>query len=1479
MLSAGVVSESGIPGPEEPPPAPLGWIHGPDAWYGVAGSRVRHAAWHRRHEAQGPHRKTYLDIALFADRLNSNGWPWYPQARVGKRRPIGSYEKTDPTGEDKCRGISPKWLAEEAATPARTAEWIRQLRDTKKRANAALALGGAASLHMLALDGDAKDPRIAKTLRDLAREHLPATPYARGRHDSAKFALLYRGSPDDPCTRVQGVTFKSTPEFGKAQLEILAQPNKSITIHGRHHETDAVWTWEGLVPGLDEGATPDRAPVITGTQLQAYVDAVRVALADDLAPVQPRAHYEPSGELRIDVAGLRTAVSPRYDGSYEFADDGRVAKGRDPWVYKHINYIVRLQPNLDAAVEPLVELLIADIPRHVVTDSPEEKKRWDDACTPDKLRALVKDKVTRAVAERTRKIADEGFRGYRVSTIAGVEIAETVIPYTGDAYDDPDIRALVPQRSQAVRRAPKGAAQPGASKRPFCAMRTPRDPAKAAARALVADRGPMTQDVSRKIRRGVDRFLRSIAGSLGLVDVPVPVRDRLAIRRRAAEPYEQEAARLRAEAAALPNDDPAALALLDESRAEERQARSAARDTLAETMAASTAKRDEWRELAQRVHLLKAPTGSGKTHAALQGILDLKVALAVEDKRLGGPMLFMAPSYSLIEDVVKRAEGMTPATDDVQSEDARLQAAVAEARAMGLRVHVYKGKNHHCTHEAFSTLTEAGIGTAHICRTQVRERDGDGWRTRTIDCPHREDEDGRPICGFWTQRVDLDQYDLIFLPSAYLTLPIPTEVRDVAVGLIADESIVSQILGHSMMPLDTVTLSRRVPRITKRDAAAGVIADEIVAGRSAVASVAHVALSAGEDPAQSLLDWARRDGLAIEFLFDMIDDAINVCGRAMDVHEQVDPRMTRAGAVHLIERRGKAQFLAEEKRFWQVVRDRVESIIDGTATGDRDARIQLLRHDGEVATVRVSFRRKNSLADLPTMLMDASADEAIIAKIYKGRQIETIDADCPPHLRVLAVTDRSQSDSSLSPHKAPRPWDAAAQVVDVRHAIDGVCLLFGQSRIGVAATKKVEVLLNTAWRAPLNSDWLHYNNVVGFDHMRRHAAMVVVGRQELPIAVLDALVGALTYDDAEPEQPIDRLGTGRDAQGDEVRAFQCHRMLPMRDGSDHEVRDQSYAGEWARRVQRQAREEQVRQAIGRLRPVYRDGLPPLLVYIGQSLPEDIVVDAVASLDDVVGSTAARMARDLRQSGVLCFGPRGHVQFSLSQTDDGRAAGTLHAQRGMARIGWTTAAGEAVEGFVPAWDMSPTELRRRVDRYGRRYRMPSDADTEIWILTSPEMDTSVVVRGLDPKMIELLGTMEARQVAEDAIEALADRVMRQANIRLAQAQKQASVRLDEPPECAIETAPLRALLTIRKRSTLDPANVLATLVVDPAMLPEGVAAALADVLDRVPAPIEVQIDVKSERVALPSAEDRVALQEQRRAAHEAMLDEAEELFAA
>ena len=158
-------------------------------------------------------------------------------------------------------------------------------------------------------------------------------------------------------------------------------------------------------------------------------------------------------------------------------------------------------------------------------------------------------------------------------------------------------------------------------------------------------------------------------------------------------------------------------------------------------------------------------------------------------------------------------------------------------------------------------------------------------------------------------------------------------------------------------------------------------------------------------------------------------------------------------------------------------------------------------------------------------------------------------------------------------------------------------------------------------------------------------------------------------------------------------------------------------------------------------------------------------------------------------------------------------------------------------------------------------MPTDSGTEIRIVTSPEMDKRVVLRGPDPKMVEILGTMQSRQAAEDAIEDLADRVMRQANIMLSQAERRACMKLESPPECATETAPLQAILTSRKRSTTDPANLLAILVNDSAMLPDGVAAALVEVLAQVvPEPIEVPVIVEPARVGLPSAEDRVALAE-------------------
>lgn len=1437
-----------------PPPRPAWWSENPrehdGKWINANESRPEFHP-HCHAYARQPFQWDDLGPDVWRLALHRNRWPWYPQRQVdGQRKPAGATDKVDATGADKRRGISPKWLAEEAADPVRTADWVHTLQQRRQRdVQVALPLGGAASMFMAAEDGDVDDPAIVARIDRVRAEHLPETPYVRMRHGSVRTARLYRQDPSDPWGRIPALAFKlppgvdpnAKPKPKPPQVEFLATSGQSVTILGRHYKDREALQWRGLHPGLDEGATPFRATVVTGTQMRAYVAALRAEFGDELEP-EGSGSTRGTGEVReydgsvAALQGLRLPARPRYAGTYTYDDDGRVSLGRDPWLYAHCRYVSHLATNLDATAEALTDLVLQDLPKHVRTEG------WDDL-SDGKANAFILEKMARMVAKRDSKVVNEGFKGYRVARVGDVEVAATEDDYGAPEYADPDIRALVPREARG--------------KNPGRRFRTPANAERAAARALLDDRRELTAGVSATITSGLRRHLDNVAGVQGLLDTPTPTRDRLRARRDAAAAHDAETERLRAEhtaiiAAGTPANDPAAVDLMRAIRASQSNAFDAA--------AKVTGKGTDWKGLARTVLVLKGPTGSGKTTTALNEVLGMKARLAAQGKRLG-TQLFFAPSHALLGEVADKAQALT--TDAVHVSDEEAQAlldAKAEAEKLGLVVRIYQGRSQVCTHPAWPSLRAGGISGEKLCRSTRRVLVDGEWEDEDVECP------ARATCVFWTQREGLDTIDILFMPSAYLTLPIPAEVRAVATGVIADESIVSQFLAYAMMPISTLGDERRVPRINKREQEAGITEGHLINERREIADIVRPIVERGDDPVLGLLahDWGRPYGEAVPHLLQLLDSAVNTCGRAMDVHEEVSPDMNPADAGDLAALRATDKHLPEEKRFWSTVRERVLALVNDraltglgstpamkavvdrlrTAKGDRDARIQTLRHEDDVPTVRISYRRKNSFADLPTLLMDASADEGMIRKIYPGRPVEVIEAACPPHLRVLLVPDRTMSDTSLLPYKDRNPFAAAQTLTDIRTVIDGVSALFGHSRVAVASTLSVELAANTAWRAPSNVSWLHFNNVVGFDWAKHHPAMLVAGRQELPIPVIDALVGALTYDDDVPELPIDRLGTGLDAKGERVRAIAASRVQPMRDGSDLTIEDRTYAGAWARAVQSQAREEQVRQAIGRLRPVYRKGRAPLLVYVGRALPADLVVDAVASLSDVVGSDACRLGRDLRAGGMVRYrsdmnGPAPSSAGTIPEADEGEHVvamreGRHHAQRGLALVEVDLTCGRTVEGHVPMADLGPEELRRRVDRHlglctPPRYRAPG---SEVRVTRVPERDAVAIVRGDDARMVARLGDRLARQAAEDAAKVLAERVCRVAKDLHGEAKSLANrerrAAPDAGPEALATTEAMAAVLTVRKRAAGECAADLRTLVnID---LPEVLAPAFARAME-------------------------------------------------
>lgn len=298
-------------------------------------------------------------------------------------------------------------------------------------------------------------------------------------------------------------------------------------------------------------------------------------------------------------------------------------------------------------------------------------------------------------------------------------------------------------------------------------------------------------------------------------------------------------------------------------------------------------------------------------------------------------------------------------------------------------------------------------------------------------------------------------------------------------------------------------------------------------------------------------------------------------------------------------------------------------------------------------------------------------------------------------LRSIAVVDRSFSTTSLlgRPTSTDEELRAAAGLLAAaRRAVSIVCGQHSDGRVLVGSTKRVRRVLQSRWRPPGNADFVHYGALRGLDFAREHVAAVSVGHPELPPEELDGLAAALGYDD---EEPAASLGRGSDTGP----TFE-ERILRLRDGREVSIRTPVRRDHWARILQDQFREQELLQFVGRLRPVYRSGTPPVWYALTNALPTSLIWDQVMSLDDLltVSSGDGRIPRNLYEMARRCGGILSPEVASVRCGDlasremlyetflsegfdpkSGDLTDRYHG-RGWARRGWT----DGTDRKIPAW---------------------------------------------------------------------------------------------------------------------------------------------------------------------------------------------------
>ncbi|SFU94301.1 MULTISPECIES: bifunctional DNA primase/polymerase [unclassified Methylobacterium] len=779
------------------------------------------------------------------------------------------------------------------------------------------------------------------------------------------------------------------------------------------------------------------------------------------------------------------------------------------------------------------------------------------------------------------------------------------------------------------------------------------------------------------------------------------------------------------------------------------------------------------------VWLLRTPTGSGKSSTAVKVTTDdlaengpITGPMA-EGGRRRGAIVYLQPSYDNIAENVNRFHGSKRGAQAVFRRNAE---AAARDLPQGTRYLIIEGKERGgCLRAADQqVLRAAGISTANLCKATVD--DGVGGSEERF-CPHYE------TCPVIAARKKIGEADVILAPTSFLTTPsLPGGLLDHAAGVIVDERCWAEILRWDTLPTATLEVHRAPPRVYKRDK--GVAGEDLAASREAAARSVAKAIRGGYDPAAGLVadhGMERAEGL--------VEDAIKVVGRAQDAGRKLHPGMN-SDAIRNLAERPKGKHLREEWRLWTIIAERLSALkhdavirslnggrdrldrdgnpILGQARGDRDFRIQSL--DGG-ATIRISWRAEPNFTEKPILLLDASADEDLTSKCWGGRDVKLTHLDAKLNLRTVLLADRTWHTGAFDMVRAGADKKARRAVAgtlrQVRHAITAASLLYANGRVLVGAPKSVRAALMDTWGEAPNVDWAHYGAIRGLDFAREHLVAFSVGRHEFPIRVIDGIVAAATYDDPEPEPPIDHWGDGylhnddgtlaADEYGHAIpiRCPQVRRTHPLRNGGSVTVTVSEYAGRWARTICDQFREQELQQFAGRLRPVYRVGEAPLWIAGSKVLPHGFVVDDVVSMGDLADPARVGALFDaIRRTGIADAGVIEDRAFDSRLK--GATAAVLHElgldgadmsgrwSKGMVAVKVEVDGGEAAVRQVPAY----------VPEAGLR-----DHVVAAYAVTGREVDTvEYLGRGAQPaggyarteegdKVVAEVGTRAARVDAE------------------------------------------------------------------------------------------------------------------------------------
>ncbi|MDX1400326.1 MAG: hypothetical protein R3245_00245 [Kiloniellales bacterium] len=257
--------------------------------------------------------------------------------------------------------------------------------------------------------------------------------------------------------------------------------------------------------------------------------------------------------------------------------------------------------------------------------------------------------------------------------------------------------------------------------------------------------------------------------------------------------------------------------------------------------------------------------------------------------------------------------------------------------------------------------------------------------------------------------------------------------------------------------------------------------------------------------------------------------------------------------------------------------------------------------------------------EVPTLLLDASANDTINARIFGKLKTHKIEAR--RNAIIYQVRGKSFSRQSLVGENAfgkpIRQKEAERLRGEVIQFVIG--RLEDHNRILVVAQLPVEHLLKDALKQYVQAGRIqlaHFNALRGSNEFEDCDAAIIVGRAQPSPGAVEALARAIFWDDPKPLLLISTY-------------IKMSTMRRMADGSEEEEYVQRHPDPRINAILIQLREREIEQAIDRTRLIHN--AEPKTVYLLTNLPIDVEITAAAKWRQLSQAGTSRIGRAILES--------------------------------------------------------------------------------------------------------------------------------------------------------------------------------------------------------------------------------------------------------